>query len=147
MKNSPNYLCCADEQKTGENEVSNMKTNNKKIFILMVFLLAITISHAGYARTLQNQHGEITEERIVINKGTAANKSKVHLCEVTEIDEKEIWLTEDGMIYRMHVEGNEWVREGDKLFMECKDDALEEEAENVYFVTDGLLSKLERSIM
>ena len=47
----------------------------------------------------------------------------------------------------MPVEGNEWVREGDKLLMECKYDALEEEAENVYFVTDGLLSKLERSIM
>ncbi len=128
-------------------EMRYMKTNNKKIFILMVFLFAITISHAGYARTLQNQHGEIIDERIIINKGTADNKPKVHICEVTKIDEKGIWLTEEDMIYRMHVEGNEWVREGDKLLMECKDDALEEEAENVYFVTDGLLSKLERSIM
>ena len=128
-------------------EMRYMKTNSIKIFILLTFILAISSAFAGYARTLQNQHGEITEERIVINKGTAANKSKVHLCEVTEIDEKEIWLSEEDMIYRIPVEVNEWVRECDKLLMECKDDALEEEAENVYFVTDGLLSKLERSIM
>ena len=74
------------------------------------------------------------------------SRTKVHVCEVISIDKDMINLEEDGVIYKITVKNNEWVSEGDTLFMECRDDALEEESMNTYIVTEGLLSKIENSV-
>ena len=113
--------------------------------IIVAILLAMFLVGCGSAAP---EPAAVIEEPEVISvseEGENMSRTQVYYCKVAAKDEEMITLESEGVTYKIAVKGNEWVQEGDKLLLECRDDALEEESEGTYLVTKGLLSKLEKN--
>ena len=121
-----------------------------KRVIVAIMLLAMVLVGCGSAApeaAVAAEPVEVadTSENNVVEENDNMGKTEVHYCKVTKIENDRIVLEDKDVTYKMAVEGNEWVQEGDMLLLEFSTFAVEEESENTFYVADGLLSRVEKN--